>query len=173
MSRKNRKPKQSNGEIVKVDGMTRTEARMAASKTAMLENLERTGGAVTISAQAVGITRQAHYLWLDNDPEYDAAVRSIQERCLDVAESVIWQTLTGADERSSDRLTAAKLLLAAKGKDRGYGSESRKLEHSGKIETDSKIEVVRVVHFPSNNTDTTAIPLPASWETATSIHKPG
>jgi hypothetical protein len=169
MSRKSKKNAKGDH---KNHAISATQDIVAAHKALLLDALMVTGANVTRAAALAKLERRTHYRYMDEDPEYAKAFKEITEVSLDGYEYIV-HTLAhdGIDEKT--RLAAATKMLQARGKSRGWGTENRNLEHSGKIETDSKIEVVRVVHFPSNNTDTTAIPLPASWETATSIHKPG
>ena len=56
-------------------------------KEAMLEALERSLGIVTTACNAVGIGRTTHYQWMKDDPEYRQAVKDIDNRTLDFAES--------------------------------------------------------------------------------------
>ena len=56
-------------------------------KEQMLEALERSLGIVTTACNACGINRSTHYDWMRKDPEYKQAVKDIDNRTLDFAES--------------------------------------------------------------------------------------
>ena len=86
----------------------------AATKTAMLEALEKSLGIVTTACQSVGIDRATHYRWMRSDMEYKAAVESIADRVLDFAESHLHGLI-------KDKNPAAVIFyLKTKGKARGY-----------------------------------------------------
>jgi hypothetical protein len=46
-----------------------------------------TTGNLTLSAQAVGISRQSHYLWLESDPEYATAFAEADAKACDLLEA--------------------------------------------------------------------------------------
>ncbi len=56
-------------------------------KRAMLDALEKSLGVVTAACKAVGIGRTTHYLWMQEDAEYKAAVEGLSDVALDFAES--------------------------------------------------------------------------------------
>ena len=56
-----------------------TEITTAARKQAMLEALTLSFGVIAHAAKQVGIDRTTHYTWLDDDPEYKAAVADLKE----------------------------------------------------------------------------------------------
>lgn len=87
-------------------------------KELMLEALEKTHNVVTDASKAVGISRHTHYLWMKNDPEYAAAVRAMDEVCLDFAESQLYKLM------KNENPTAIIFYLKTKGKDRGYVERS-------------------------------------------------
>jgi hypothetical protein len=83
-------------------------------KTAMLEALEKSLGIVTSAAKVVGIRRETHYAWLNEDPEYKAAVESLNDIALDFAESQLHKQIQNGN------VVATIFYLKTKGKGRGY-----------------------------------------------------
>lgn len=83
-------------------------------KEAMLEALERSLGIVTTACNAVGINRSTHYDWMRKDPEYKQAVKSIEDRTLDFAESHLHKLIKEGNP------AATIFFLKTKGKARGY-----------------------------------------------------
>jgi len=83
-------------------------------KEAMLEALERSLGIVTTACNAVGIGRTTHYQWMKDDPEYKQAVKSIEDRTLDFAESHLHKLIREGNP------AATIFFLKTKGKGRGY-----------------------------------------------------
>jgi hypothetical protein len=83
-------------------------------KKAMLDALEKSLGIVTTACKSVGISRQTHYRWMDEDAEYKETVASISDMALDFAESQL-------QKRMKDGSDAAIIFyLKTKGKRRGY-----------------------------------------------------
>lgn len=86
----------------------------ATRKKDLLEALERSLGIVSTACEKVGVDRRTHYRWLKDDPEYREAVRSIEERTIDFAESHLHALI-------KDKNPAATIFfLKTKGKNRGY-----------------------------------------------------
>ena len=83
-------------------------------KDAMLQALERSLGIVTTACNAVGINRSTHYDWMRKDPEYKQAVKSIEDRTLDFAESHLHKLIKEGNP------AATIFFLKTKGKGRGY-----------------------------------------------------
>ena len=80
----------------------------------MLDALERSLGIVSTACEKAGISRQTHYNWLKDDLEYKEAVRAIEERTIDFAESHLHALI-------KDKNPAATIFfLKTKGKNRGY-----------------------------------------------------
>ena len=80
----------------------------------MIEALEKSLGVVTTACKQVGICRQTHYDWYNEDSEYKKAVDGIADVALDFAESMLHQQIKNKD-------TAATIFyLKTKGKKRGY-----------------------------------------------------
>ena len=83
-------------------------------KKAMIEALEKSLGVVTTACKSVGINRQTHYNWMEQDPEYKKAVESIEDIAIDFAESKLHKQIDKGDT------TATIFYLKTKGKKRGY-----------------------------------------------------
>jgi len=83
-------------------------------KKDLLDALERSLGIVSTACEKVGVDRKTHYNWLKDDAEYKEAVRSIEERTIDFAESHLHALI-------KDKNPAATIFfLKTKGKNRGY-----------------------------------------------------
>jgi len=93
----------------------------------MIEALKKTLGIVTSAALKANVSRQTHYTWLENDPEYAKDVASIADLALDFAESQLHKQI------NNDDTTATIFYLKCRGKKRGY-IERSELEHSGRLE---------------------------------------
>lgn len=112
--------------------MAKDKITTSLQKATMLESIEKTLGVITQAAKLAGITRQAHYQWMQQDPEYKAAVESITEVSLDFAESKLFELMQGAFSQTVTRdgeivnikdapnTSAIIFYLKTKGKHRGY-----------------------------------------------------
>jgi len=80
----------------------------------MLEALELSLGIVSTAAKKANVDRSMHYDWLKSDPEYKAAVESIQESVIDFAESHLYKLVKEGNP------AATIFYLKTKGKKRGY-----------------------------------------------------
>jgi len=93
-------------------------------KKAMLEALEKSLGVVTTACRSVGIGRTTHYMWMENDPEYKAAVDDLENVALDYAETKLHSQIT------KENPTAIIFYLKTKGRKRGY-VERQEIAHEG------------------------------------------
>jgi predicted site-specific integrase-resolvase len=93
-------------------------------KKAMIEALEKSLGIVTTACKQVGISRETHYRWTQEDPDYKAAVDSLQDMVLDFAESQLHKQIQNGE------VTSTIFYLKTKGKRRGY-IERQEMENSG------------------------------------------
>jgi len=84
------------------------------TKKAMLQALEKSLGVVTAACNSVGISRQTHYRWLEEDAEYKAEVKGLEDVALDFAESQLHKQI------NSGNTSATIFYLKTKGKNRGY-----------------------------------------------------
>lgn len=87
-------------------------------KEAMLKALSENYCLVKHSVEKVGITRQTHYKWLEEDSEYRDAVELMKENNLDVAEYALMQMIKGMKDASM-----IKWYLETQGASRGYGKK--------------------------------------------------
>lgn len=95
-------------------------------KAAMLEALEKSLGIVTSAAKSVGIRRETHYAWLNEDAEYKAKVESLCDVALDFAESQLHKQIQNGE------VSSTIFYLKTKGRSRGY-VEAHQMEHKGNI----------------------------------------
>ena len=95
-------------------------------KKAMIDTLVKSLGVVTLACKEVGIARQTHYVWYNEDLEYKKAVDDISDVALDFAESMLHKKIQDKDT------IATIFYLKTKGKKRGY-IERQETEHFGKI----------------------------------------
>jgi hypothetical protein len=96
-------------------------------KRAMLDALEKSLGVVTAACKAVGIGRTTHYLWMQEDAEYKAAVEGLSDVALDFAESQLHKQIKDGNS------TATIFFLKTKGKKRGYIERQEVEVASGKM----------------------------------------
>ena len=94
-------------------------------KKDLLDALERSLGIVSTACEKAGVSRQTHYNWLKDDPEYKAAVDQIQESVIDFAESHLYKLIKEGNP------AANIFYLKTKGKNRGY-IERQEIEVSEK-----------------------------------------
>lgn len=99
----------------------------------MLEELEFNLGIVSTSCLNADVGRATHYRWLQEDPEYKAYVRDIQEIAVDFVESKLYDKIKEND-------TACIIFyLKTKAKHRGY------IERQQVEVTDTKEFTVKVI----------------------------
>ena len=96
-------------------------------KKAMLDALEKSLGVVTSACKSVGVGRTTHYLWMDTDPEYKAAVEELSGVAIDFAESQLHKQIKEGNS------TATIFFLKTKGKKRGYIERQEVDVSSGKL----------------------------------------
>ena len=95
------------------------------NKKAMIDAMSKTLGIVTSACKAVGITRQTHYRWMKEDPEYKAQIEELDNVALDFAESSLHKQIKDGNT------TATIFYLKTKGKRRGY-VERQEVDNVGK-----------------------------------------
>lgn len=97
----------------------------------MIAALKKTLGRVTDACEKVDIARATHYLWMDKDPEYREAVKSIDEAAIDFVEGKLFELINGARKevvtqdgvveiKDTPNPTATIFYLKTKAKHRGY-----------------------------------------------------
>lgn len=87
-------------------------------KEAMLKALAENYCLVKQSTEKVGISRQTHYKWLEEDSEYRDAVELMKENNLDIAEYALMKMVEGLKDASM-----IKWFLETHGASRGYGKK--------------------------------------------------
>tara|TARA_R110001632_G_scaffold164371_3_gene282801 strand:+ start:1767 stop:2102 length:336 start_codon:yes stop_codon:yes gene_type:complete len=103
------------------------------SKKKMLEELEYNLGIVSTSCLSADVSRATHYRWLQEDSEYKAYVRDIQEIAIDFVENKLYDKIKEND-------TACIIFyLKTKAKHRGY------VERQQVEVTDTKEFTVKVI----------------------------
>ena len=96
-------------------------------KKAMLDALEKSLGVVTSACKTVGVGRTTHYLWMQEDKEYKAAVDELSDVAIDFAESQLHKQIKDGNS------TATIFFLKTKGKKRGYVERQELDVSSGKL----------------------------------------
>jgi hypothetical protein len=124
----------SNENVSRINEKVSTE--LDVMKRAMIEALESNLGIVTPAASKVGIHRSTHYYWMKTDPDYAAAVESVQDIALDFAESKLHEQIKEKDT------IATIFYLKTKGKKRGYIEKQE-------IAVDATIRPMIVLNGPS------------------------
>lgn len=84
------------------------------NKDKMLKALEECLGIVSTASQRVGISRQTHYRWLEDDPDYKTKVQDIRNSAIDFVESKLFDCIKNEKE------TSIIFYLKTIGKSRGY-----------------------------------------------------
>lgn len=106
-------------------------------KRGMIEALEANLGIVTPAASKVGIHRSTHYYWMKTDPDYAAAVESVQDIALDFAESKLHEQIKEKDT------IATIFYLKTKGKKRGYVEKQE-------ISVEANVKPMIALHGPAD-----------------------
>ena len=96
---------------------------MDIKKKQMIEALTKGLGVVTSACKSVGIVRQTHYNWYQDDPEYRKEVDDVLNVTLDFVESKLFSLIRDGNP------SAIFYYLNNKGTDRGY-SNKQHIDHS-------------------------------------------
>jgi hypothetical protein len=88
----------------------------------MIESMKKQLGIVTAACKESGISRQTHYRWLEESPEYKEEIDRIPELVVDFAENALFKLI---QEKNP---TAIIFFLKTKAKHRGY-IEKSEIEH--------------------------------------------
>jgi len=89
--------------------------QMEQTKKDVLKALERSLGVVSTACKKANIGRTTFYRWIQDDPEFKAAVDEISEMAVDTVESKLFDLIT-----KQENVTATIFYLKTKGKSRGY-----------------------------------------------------
>lgn len=103
-------------------------------KKKAIEILKQKAGNVTLTTEALKISRAIFYVWKKEDPEFAQAVEDIEEGLIDFAESKLMKKINDDDN------TAIIFFLKTKGRKRGY-IERQEIEHDGAPPLPSVINV--------------------------------
>lgn len=87
-------------------------------KEAMISALTKCLGVVTTACKKVGISRETHYLWFNEDVDYRAKVLDVKNIAIDFVESKMFSAISNGDS------SLTKYYLSTQGKDRGYVEKS-------------------------------------------------
>lgn len=103
------------------------------TKKLVLEALEAYHGIISDACRKVGISRQAYYDWLKNDPEFKAAADEIGETAIDFVEGKLFEKINGVlastkDDEDGEPVVykippsdvAITFFMRTKAKKRGY-----------------------------------------------------
>jgi hypothetical protein len=96
-------------------------------KKQMLEALKETLGVVSPACEMVGVSRNTHYVWMKDDPEYKEAVDYLLDFQIDFVESKLFENINNGDTGSTI------FYLKTKAKHRGY-VERQEIDHTTKGE---------------------------------------
>ena len=92
-------------------------------KREMIEALKKTLGVVSPACEIVGISRNTHYVWMKDDPEYKEAVESLLDFQIDFVETKLFENINNGDTGSTI------FYLKTKAKHRGY-VEKKEFDHT-------------------------------------------
>lgn len=95
---------------------------IAWKKEVFLEALSKSLGIVHGAVKSTGFSRQTHFHWMREDPEYKEKVREVEEEAKDFAESQLMKQIKNGD---GPRIT---YFLDNKAQDRGYGKHLSKFQ---------------------------------------------
>lgn len=90
--------------------MTKTDTK----KSAMIQALESSLGVVSVACSKAEISRETHYRWYREDPDYKSAVDDVKNICLDFVESKLFEQI------KDNNTTSTIFYLKTQGKSRGY-----------------------------------------------------
>lgn len=89
------------------------------------------------------IDRSTLYEWREKDDVFKEAYEEAYEEAGDRLEGMA-DDIAIAGERDSDRLKAIEMRLKARYKSRGYGVEKREQQHSGEVDVNNQVVIVRI-----------------------------
>jgi hypothetical protein len=84
----------------------------------IIDALKATGGFITHAAKELGCCYVTIENYINDDPSIAVENAQIKENRLDIAESVVVETMEGSDIKEA--MNAAKFYLKYKGRNRGY-----------------------------------------------------
>lgn len=84
------------------------------NKELFLEAFSNSAGNISHACKSIGVSRQAYYNWIDNDPNFAKKTQDILEDNIDLAETMLMKNIRDGKEAS------IFFFLKTKGKSRGY-----------------------------------------------------
>lgn len=90
--------------------MTKTDTK----KGVMIQALESSLGVVSIACSKAEVSRETHYRWYREDPDYKSSVDNVKNICLDFVESKLFEQIR------ENNTTSTIFYLKTQGKNRGY-----------------------------------------------------
>lgn len=96
-------------------------------KEQMITALEKSLGVVSSASKACGVSRDAHYRWMKEDPTYKQKVEDIENISIDFVESQLFKQI------QEGNTVATIFFLKTRGKKRGY-VERQEIEFPGTSE---------------------------------------
>lgn len=108
-------------------------------KKQVIEALSECYGIVTDACRKSDVPRSTFYKWMNEDPEFKAAVDDVSEEALDFVEGQLLKKIQGIEVQQGENVfsqppsdTAIIFYLKTKGKKRGY-IERTEVENSGSL----------------------------------------
>jgi len=101
-----------------------TKKALRGKKKLMIGALLSQLGVITAACKLVNISRETHYRWLRDDPNYKIWVEEIPDITLDFAENALLKQI------KEGNITSIIFFLKTKGKKRGY-IERQEIEQTG------------------------------------------
>ena len=112
-------------------------------KEKMLKSLEATIFNISESCKSAGISRTTYYNWLKDDPEFEEAVKYLEEGQKDFVESKLLDLI------KEGNATAIIFYLKTRAKDRGY-TERHEIKD---VNSPVNIEIVKTYDYSKMSTD--------------------
>ena len=93
-------------------------------KQQFIEIFLRKGGNISVTCEAVGVSRRTYYNWFEQDEEFKDAILSVKESMIDFTESKLMELIR------EKNITAIIFYLKTQAKHRGY-IERSEIDHEG------------------------------------------
>ena len=133
-------PRDKNGRGVtsrpKNGGDSQISSPVSRTKKALIVALNQTLGNVTKACSAVGIHKSTFYNYIRDDPEFAAAVKEVDEVCLDYAVDTLFKQMNAGNAK------ATIFYLEKKGRARGFGETP--IDVNVNITEDAKRQAVAI-----------------------------
>lgn len=116
---------------------------MELKKAKFLEALKECKGLIYLACSTVNVGRTTVFRWRKDDPDFDEAIKQVQEMVIDVVEHKL---LSKIDDGDTD---AIKFFLRSRAKDRGYGDD----KNANTNNTPQQIVIQLPTHLPPPKTE--------------------